>query len=236
MELVGETMNYRLVMLTHGTHGPKDTLYSAMNSLARHLHPAPTSYQIHQDGVGAPKIHPWLGSLSATFMGSETSVGFCGATARSWERAAKAQEEWILWWEHDFELVRDLDLRDLAAILDRSPYPLAQMALMRDAYSREEKDAGGLFQLRRSDFKQQVWSGEGPECFEWQIMPWFTTNPSLMRRQFMADHPFPDDGQEHCEGRFGIALAEQGYTFGTWGSGEVWCNHVGVRDGSGHGY
>ena len=204
-------MNYRLAVLTHAQHDERP----AIQAFLAHVEPQPAVIEVFRD------IAP--------------QRGFCAATARLWRMCASAPQEWIVWLEHDFRLCRPVHLRDLAAVMDERPW-LFQMALMRDAYSTEEHAAGGLFELRRDDFAPRAHVRGTNDMRPWLQMPWFTTNPSLMRRQFMADHPFPDDGQEHCEGRFGIALAEQGYTFGTWGSGEVWCNHVGVRDGSGHGY
>ena len=64
----------------------------------------------------------------------------------------------------------------------------------------------------------------------------FTTNPSLMRRQFMAENPWPAEYDQRCEGLFGIDLRERGYSFGAWGSGEPWVRHLGRRDRSGWGY
>lgn len=235
-------MNYRLAVLTHGTHPKGDVLDRTMESFFEHVTPEPTSWQIHQDGVGAPRVHSRLGTTPSTFwLHGAKPDGFCASTARSWERAAKADEPYIFWLEHDFQFIRPVDLRELAAVLDVKG--LAQMALMRDAYSAEEKAAGGLFEYRRDDF------GERETCISaveddspqpgfweapWLTMPWFTTNPCLMRRDFMAANPFLDDGEPFCEGRYGIMLREQGFEFGTWGSGEVWVKHIGVR--TGHGY
>lgn len=211
-------MNYLLAVLSHGRN--ERMMRQAIAAWHEHATPAPAEVLIHHDTGRA---------------------GFCAATAALWTKAAASDYDYVLWLEHDFLLTRPVDLRDLAVLLDShvidgrpnmslGDYPLAvaQMALMRDAYSDEEKAAGGLFELRRADF-QAMPNG-------WLRQPYFTTNPSLMRRDFMAANPFPDDGEPHCEGRFSIALREQCWSFGTWGDGSVYVNHIGRRDGSGHGY
>jgi hypothetical protein len=123
------------------------------------------------------------------------------------------------------------------------------MALIRDVANADEAKAGGLVASRPGEFEQRYLSPEGfsyPRHAEpvqgLGAIPWleqrsyFTTNPSLMRRAFMAEQPFLDDGGPYCEGRYGIRLRDLGYTFGAWGSGEEWVAHMGVRDASGTGY
>ena len=228
-------MNYRLAVLTHGRHDERP----AVEAFLAHASPEPAVVDVFRDA--APQR------------------GFCQATARLWAISAAGAEDYVFWLEQDFRLCRAVDLRELAAVLDETNRPLtdlerpiygwaeyrhgrlAQIALLRDAYSDEEKAAGGLFELRRDDFTPMtgyrddfdIDDGMGAEYVQWLRMPWFTTNPSLMRRDFMAAHPFEPD-EPHCEGKFGISLAEEGFEFGTWGSGEVFCRHVGARDGFGY--
>ena len=219
-------LNYRLAVLTHGPDSDSHVA-RALAAFREHVTPMPEAITIHRD----------------------SGLGFCGATAKLWAAMVETGNEYVFWLEHDFLVARPVDLRDLAAVLEAEP-KLAQLALMRDAYSDEEKAAGGLFEYRTrlGDYRTRrhyVYEDDldagdqmGREVGQhpWLEQSFFTTNPSLMRRDFMAAHPFPDDGEPHCEGRFSIALREQCWSFGTWGEGSVYVNHIGRRDGSGHGY
>ena len=235
-------LNYRLVVLTHGDSA---TLPGCLVAFDRHVTPAPSQTVLVIDGdEPAPAALDFIHTRGGDSWWSPTGrpLGFCGATAYTWAVGAEPGVDYVFWLEHDFEVCRPVDLRDLRQVLDYHGgdgvefVNLAQMALMRDAYSREERDAGGLFELRRADFvpmpPQDHLLIEYPTV--WLKTPWFTTNPSLMRRDFMAQNLFPDDGGTHCEGRFGVRLAQEGWSFGTWGDGTVYCHHVGVR--TGHGY
>jgi hypothetical protein len=62
----------------------------------------------------------------------------------------------------------------------------------------------------------------------------FSTNPSLLRRDFMVENPWPADGEPFCEGRFGLELVQKGYSFGIWGDGDIWVDHIGRREGFGY--
>jgi hypothetical protein len=229
-------LSYRLAVLTHGDND--DLVDQALEAFHELVTPQPAAMTIHHDD----------------------GAGFCAATAELWRKCVDGEQPWAVCLEHDFVVDRPVDLRDLAAVIDQTNRPLtdlerpmhgwaeyrqgrlAQMALMRDAYSTEERAAGGLFELRRDAFTPMIAYGDdfeigdqmGSQYVQWLRMGWFTTNPSLMRRDFMEAHPFLDDGQPHCEGRFGVALAAEGWSFGTWGAGDVYCRHVGVR--TGHGY
>jgi hypothetical protein len=240
---------YHLAVLTHGD-APQ--LPDVIDAFVQHVEPAPSGIAIYVDGLDSyAKVerkrelldrHWTTAQIPGAIYGSPTQEGFCKATATLWQIVAQQAEPYVFWLEHDFVIDRDIDLRDFASILDLHP-TVAQMTLMRDAYSREEHEAGGLFELRRGDFvacetcitahddtSPQPGFWEAP----WMKVWWFSTNPSLMRRDFMVEHPLVDDGEPHCEGRYGVQLREQGFDFGYWGSGEVYCRHVGVRDG--HGY
>lgn len=217
-------LNYLLVLLTHGRHGPADTLERTLASFLERVTPRPVRVYLHQDGPGSPHFYgeggfPW----PITFAVSEPQVGFCAATAKAWKFAAESPCEHVFWLEHDFEFVRDVDLRDLVAVLDADPM-LAQMALCRDAANEAERAAGGLVESRPGEFE--------PRGTYLEHRCWWTTNPSLIRRDFMVENEWPEGAE--CEGRFGIELRERGYRFGLWGDGSVGVEHVGVRTGKGY--
>lgn len=298
-------MNYRLVVLTHRNAEPLPT---TIRSFADHVSPRPSSVLLRWDrptvldpaGMAAG-IREYL--ACAVYSDWHTAAGFCESSKRAWAIAVsgmgiphplaeEAAYEHVFWLEHDFVFTRNVDLRDLAAVLDTNQGStvavpehmpgnpsstgltgykttvggLAQMALMRNAVNNQEKAAGGLFESRPGQYMARgtACSGCGGElawvtttppgysgwacttlggCSHPPLAPapvwlehrsYFTTNPSLMRRAFMAEHPWPDY-PDQCEGRFGIDLIQAGYSFGVWGDGSPWVEHIGAaRTGFGY--
>ncbi len=172
-------------------------------------------------------------------LGPGQGSGFCSATKRLWEYASlrpRAKSEGlkladhVLWLEHDFLLTRDLDPEPLAAILAQHRIygddPVAQVSLMRGPANEIEEAAGGLVASRLGEF-----TDEG----RWlSHRAYFTSNPMMMTVDFMLAEPWLDDGQPHCEGRYGVSLFERGYRAGVWGDGSVYVHHVGQRTGTGY--
>ena len=225
-------MNYLLVVLTHGADG-HEHVDRALASLTGHVTPLPAAAFAHADQANETRVVDALARHLSTYaLAVEAplrAAGFCKATATAWKVAAASGLEYVLYLEHDFIFTRDVDLHGVAVVLDANPQ-LAQMALMRNAVNEQEKAAGGLFGSRPGQ-----WTLRETDGIEWlEEREFFTTNPSLMRRDFMAQNPWPDDGEPYCEGRFGIGLRERGYSFGFLGRGEVWVEHVGTRSGFGY--
>lgn len=232
-------MNYRLVILTHGTHRKDDSLERTLYSFMENVQPAPALTYLHQDGAGAPRFGGGF-PTPITIAGEPTPVGFCEATRRCWAAAAAGEQEHVFWLEHDFEFTRPVDLSELACVVEHDR-AIAQVALMRDAANDAERDAGGLFELRRDEYRYPEMPATAPTRSDVAVRifrylehrSYFTTTPSLMRREFMAENPWPDYA-EQCEGRFGIDLAERGYRYAVWGDGEPWVRHIGERSGFGY--
>lgn len=236
--MVGDALvNYQLICLTHG---PTDFLHRTIASFREMVTPAPESSLLVIDRPGndwaiaeypqAPGRLPWAYTTLP-------AVGFCQATGIGWKAAAAGTSRYVFWLEHDFEFVRPINLELLAFPLDYDP-SIAQVSLMRNAVNVEEHKAGGLYELRRAAYKNygaDLEIGGQRAYHSWLLHDaYFTTNPSLMTRRFMAENPWMSFVPE-CEGRFGIDLRERGYKFAAWGQGEPWVKHIGDR-GPGHGY
>lgn len=238
--LVGGSLTYRLAILTHGDSAP---LQRTLRSFEENVTPEPLDVVYVYDGSVMPFARKVGYGSSTRTVSVGKPLGFCGATKRLWEEAAEPGVQFVFWLEQDFEFVRPVDLRALATVLTVNPQ-LAQVALMRDAVNETEKNAGGLFESRPGQYRQQmeVLADDGvaddrdPSA---TLIPWleheiyFTTNPSLMLRSFMEANPWPDY-PEFCEGKFGLDLRAKGFRFAAMGSGEPWVRHVGVRDGFGY--
>jgi hypothetical protein len=241
-------VNYLLVLMTHGTHGPTDTLERTLASFLENVTPAPARVYLHQDGPGSPHFYREGGfPVPLILPGGFEALGFCGATRRAWADAASLTEhDYVFWLEHDFTFDRPVALVELAALLDGHP-TLAQVSLMRGPENAAERAAGGLYEAHPEAFEARTewfdWFGGPPgdpeTPHELRERPWldhaayFTTTPSLMTRGFMAENPWPVYPSE-CEGRFGLDLVGRGYRFAVWGSGEHWVTHIGTRSGFGY--
>lgn len=222
---------YRLAVLTHGD-GP--CLEETLESFARHVTPLPTSVVMLRDGDGWSHVPRWFREpYFAGQLWSGPPRGFCEATRALWGLASGevyGDDEYVFWLEHDFRFERDVDLAAMASVLDA--HSLVQMSLMRQPVSPAEIRAGGVMQQKRYSYAEHRSGGErGPYWIEHRH--YFTTNPSLMRRDWMQAHPWPYYEAE-CEGRFGNDLKAEGALFGVWGSGERWVTHIGRRDGRGY--
>jgi hypothetical protein len=224
------SLDYTLAVLTHGSGR---TIHQTLASFQDKVSPRPSRIIVHCDG---PRHNPVraLDLIAEQNFDSEQR-GFCQATGRLWKWAADGETEFVFWLEHDFVFLRPIKLEELAGPIS-AVGAVCQMQLMRTPVSRDEIAAGGLHELRQNEYEPRSWP-VGDETRRWQHhRSYFTTNPSLMRSEFMAFNPWPDDGVDQCEGRFSIDLVERGFSFGVWGSGEPWVQHIGRRDGSGGGY
>ena len=241
-------MTYRLIVLTDG----RGLLAGTLASFAAHVSPAPAEVYIHGDGEAgvreaydaAAHFGPAL-SPNWTVGGTTERQGFCSAVAECWEEAGQPGPGFVYWLEDDFLHTRDVDLRELAWVLAHDA-ELAQIALCRGPANEHEERAGGLVASRPDEYQQETaWFDKfnGPpedlrSSHELVERPWlrhrsyWTTNPSLFRKALAAAHPWP--AVPKCEGLFGASLRQIGFSFGLWGSGEPWVDHVGHRQGKGY--
>lgn len=246
-------VTYRLVILSHGK---ADSFVLALHSYRMNIRPAPEEVVIVYDGPEPPEhIQKARKEINASLITTgDESKGFCFATAEAWgmghfhpaRNYPYSPPDYVLHLEHDFIFRRKVDLEPIALVL-AADKEMAQMSFMRNPVAKHEIVAGGVVESRPGEFERRMFTqgrfneiGPGGgvilnnEEHPYLVhRSYFTTNPSLMRRQFMAENPWPSLGPE-CEGRFGIILKEAGFHFGVWGEGEPWVHHIGKRDG--HGY
>lgn len=227
-------MRYRLVVTTDGREG---LLEQTLDSFLRKATPAPAEVVVVDDS-GDEWYERYLHDLlPSTFPDGVSLIhhgerqGFCASVYAGWQAAIRPGVDWVFWTEDDFLYKRGLDLRNLAFVLEREP-KVTQMALMRDAVNKVERDAGGLYQMYRDRY--EIRGGD----LRWLLSRTnFSTTHSLMRRDFMEAHPWPDPETVpgSCEGIYSIGLLNAGFVFGVWGLGEPWTEHIGhVRAGKGY--
>ena len=240
-------MNYRIALLTHG---PDAIAADALQSFLSKLTEPPCDVVVWGDG---PKTkwplemiqhrvgffnEDYKAGVSVHVAAADKQEGFCTATRRLWKLASTLPRpesgglklvDHVLWLEHDFLLLRELDLNPLASILAQHRIyggaPVAQVSLMRGPVSDAEREAGGLVQSRPGEFGEEGrWLSQ---------RSYFTTNVNLMTVDFMLNNPWPQYDSE-CEGKFTRDLLARGYRFGVWGDGQPWIDHLGVRSGFGY--
>lgn len=224
-------LDYRLIVVTHGRPCLRETL----EAFRARVNPQPREVYVIVDGGQSDALDAMTPWNAIPFYVERTEPrGFCCATARAWQMAAEPLgagadgPTHVFWLEDDFVVEREIDLMPLAVVLEVEE--LAQMALYRDPYSDEERMVGGY--LNRPDRKYWPQRTLGHDWYRHDH--YWTTNPSLFRREFAARNTWPM-GPE-CEGHFSLQLAELGLArYGVWGDGSRWVRHVASRDG-GFGY
>jgi len=244
-------MRYRLSILTHGDDF--EPLKKTLHSFWVNVQPQPVEVSVVYDGPYLPSrlldgLQEYFpGMVSARVVG-DRQMGFCDATRLAWECGAGEglsqpvgyePPEYVFHLEHDFVIRRAVHLGHLANVL--AVYPeMAQMSLMRQPCNPLEEEHGGVvdFYGRESFEKCQYVVGNDVGFYSEKHLSYlvhhhyFTTNPSLMRREFMAEHSWPHGPA--CEGVFGLELRNAGFCFGVWGDGTPWVEHIGKRNGKGY--
>lgn len=233
---------YRLAITTDGREGLLDRTLAAFFAKVT---PQPTIIDVVDDSAD-PDYRRYLEALCDSLAGCvDAGVhllshparrGFCETVGDAWKLAgghadyiSPDEPEWVYWLEDDFVHLRALDLRDVAFVLERERQ-LAQMVLYRNPVSPEEQAAGGYLNLR-----PETYAKRGGKTPWWEHRNFWSTNPALFRSAIPATYPWPGT-EKFCEGMFGIWLLEQrpDTTFGIWGAGEPWVEHIGVRSGTGY--
>lgn len=137
-------------------------------------------------------------------------MGFCQNIATAWQTNNSAID-YIFHLEDDFVIQQEVDLHAMIRVLENH-VSIAQMSLLRQPWSVEEKIAGGIIQLHRDEFFQEETLGH----------PWvrqaryFTTNPSIYPRR-ITEMVCSEMHPPGCEGKVSRYLVENGYQFGIWG-------------------
>lgn len=228
------------IVLLVMTDGRDDYLERTLDSAGEWLHGPISRILVHDDTGDADHRAGLISVLQGhhnpvpvDVVGRDVRLGFGGAIENAWShlRATAEQDDarFVFHLEGDFTFARKIELGVIGAVLDAHPQ-LAQVALRRQAWNTNEREAGGVVELH-PDWYQDAGSAWLP-FLEHRVC--FTTNPCLYRRS-LTWQGWPTCA--HSEGIFTHQLLDQGATFAYWGardSGE-WCHHIGEkRAGSGY--
>lgn len=229
-----------MITLLVFTDGRPHVLQQTLASAAEHLH-GPITERVIVDDSGSNERRAALATMYPDYrvISWGERKGFAGTIAAAWRGITMTPEAdpFIFHLEDDFTFERDVDLDEMATVLQHRP-ELAQMALRRQPVNDVEIAAGGIV---------EQWPGEYED--KWQHLPidrtevgpdtnlvawlehrlFWTTNPSLYRSSTCA-LGWPE--QPRSEAAFTAQLLEDpAVRFGYWGarSDQPWVRHIGAR-------
>lgn len=195
------------------TNGRPECVTKAISSVGKHLLGVGDGLIV--DDSGDDVYRAWLAEQYAAPV-IPVATGPCGywkAMRRVWDVARSLDTDKVVFWEEDFVLTEDVDVEELAGVLDAHPY-LTQIALLRQPWFANEHEHGGLIGALQA--QGQVFT-ECTDGTHWWIehRACFTGNPCLIPRStFARDWPEGD----WSESRFGKALFADGRARGAyWG-------------------
>jgi hypothetical protein len=210
------------------THGRRDCIEKTIQSARRNAHLDKFMYRLIIDDSADPEFTDWLSALYNPYFKiypTEEPLGFCGSIQRAWDILEVMDFDYVFHLEDDFVIKELIGLGVMIDILE-SHEDIAQVALLRQAWNKPEKEAGGVIQLYPNDFHEVSENG-----MTWtEHKRFFTTNPSLYSRH-ITTYDYPQS--EFCEGKFSIQLRDLGYKFAYLGrkNQAPKVEHIGGRTG-----
>lgn len=218
-----------LLVMTDG----RETIHDTLASWRANVSGPVSEWWIHDD-TGDPAHAAELRGRYPEFEVVETAgrSGFGGAIRNAWATLrAGSGAPFVFHLEDDFTFNRPVDLGNLVEVLNTCPH-LQQLAFRRQPWNDAERAAGGIIEQHPGDYCACLLR-PGVEWLEHRRF--FTTNPSLYRRELLA-RDWPEGAQS--EGRFGVELFADPLKFaGYWGPrhSPPWVHHIGnVRHGIGY--
>jgi hypothetical protein len=167
-------------------------------------------------------------------------LGFAGAIEAGWaalrarvqsarRQGQPAPWDYVLHLEEDWEFLRDVDVREMAAVLDADA-GLVQCALRREPVNDTERKAGGVIEAWPHEYEPRM-AGDVPYL---RHSLFFTTNPSLYRSELTEHEAWPQEPRS--EDAFGRYLVGRGFAFAFLGerTEPVYLRHTGERTGTGY--
>lgn len=221
-----------MITLLVMTDGRRDCLDRTLASAADRLLGQITRRVIHDDS-GDPAHLDWLRRTYPAFEVITHPAGrrgFAGAIQRAWAFLLRDEAPFVFHLEDDFVFERTVDLQEMAVLLAERPH-LAQIALRRQPWNEAEIAAGGVVE---TDPDAYVDCTNG--VVDWlEHRKFFTTNPSLYRRDLMK-RGWPSGAQS--EGIFSLDLFDDpAVRCAYWGrrTDAPWVTHIGhERTGTGY--
>lgn len=206
------------------TNGRRDTLAKTLHSIGQ-MFVGPIGRRV----VVADRCRPEV--PAGWDVARVDGGGYTRAVTRAFEVAIGSGQPWVAFFEDDFVLNQPVDLAAMQALMAANPQ-MAQLVLSRQPWYSEEVAAGGVVQAIPG------WEERFAQRPGWvEHRAYWSQNPMLTRRSFLAAHPWPQvKGSEREFGRR-LFVAEPETTVGILGNvvDPPRCTHIGVER-AGRGY
>lgn len=213
------------------TNGRPDCISKTISSALGHLHGA--SSMVIVDDSGDPTYGQWLedefigGPWDGKVMHLPEPHGYWRAMQYVWALARTfTARHWMIL-EEDFTFNRDVDLRELARVLDEQD--LQQIVLRRQPWFSNEHEHGGVIEARETQGGQFFDRSDGVHHWIEHRDHW-SMNPAILRVELCKSRPWPAGAWS--ESRFGReVLRDPDAKLAYWGkrSDSPWVTHVGAR-------
>jgi hypothetical protein len=171
-------------------------------------------------------------------------LGFAGAIEAGWsalrDRMLSAERQgypppwdYVFHLEEDWAFLRPVDVRAMASVLDADP-TLVQCALRREPVNDAERVAGGVVEAWPREYEERIALTPTGGVPYLRHSLFFTTNPSLYRRELVEAEAWPQ--VPRSEDEFGRYLVRRGQRFAFLGerTEPVYLRHTGERRGTGY--
>ncbi len=203
-----------MIALLCMTNGRRETITRTIPSAIEKLWPYSmiSEFWIHDDS-GDPGYRRWLESFGWRVIESEGRTGFDGAIRSAWAQLRELSDaDFVFHLEDDFVFLDRVPLGDFVDVLRARPH-LVQMALRRQPWNEREVLAGGVIEQHPEEYVEHELGRR-----RWlEHRMFFTTNPSLYRRELL-DVEWPEG--DESEGRFThhLLIEDDRHRFGYWGT------------------
>ena len=189
-----------IVVVTDGRH---DYLERCMDSMNQITGPIGNRFMFEDSGDDQYRARLARSYSEFLIIGDGPRKGFTKTMVDVWKVLAIQPQQWAFHIEGDFTFPEPVKLDEMQQIMISNQH-LAQLALLRQPWNREERIAGGYMQLNQHWFTERETNGQ---CIS-EHRAFFTTNPHLTRRSVCAT------GWEDCdqsEGHTSLRLFRQGF-------------------------
>jgi len=199
--IMGEQDKINLVVIGDGRH---QYLEQCMDSL-HYLSGGSIANGFMFDDSGDEQYRNYLRAQYNDWIviGDGPRKGFAKTMVAMWQLMSIQPQQWIFHVEEDFIFNQPIWLANMQKIMIDNPY-LAQVALLRQPWSKEEQAAGGYMKVNPGWFTER-------ECrsSQWiEHRAFFTTNPHLTRRSVCSTGW---EDCEHSEGHTSLRLFSKGF-------------------------
>lgn len=164
-----------MIVLLVLTDGRDEVLAQTIESARTHLWGPVSRHVMHTDAGDEHRTH-LVGTYPDWEVIGGQRRGFGGAIDRAWRYVAWGTQRYVFHLEDDFVFNRGIDLGAMAKVLDEHLH-IAQLALRRQPWNDDEKQAGGIVEQWPGEYTDREQNG-----YRWlEHRLFWTTNPSLFR-------------------------------------------------------